>query len=183
MKRMMRFALMASAALAAHEGHATNVESYLVTNPVVQDVSYNGIGARLEIALVPSGKDKQLTDRQRELLEQYWTLEDKCRGGYPGPETDRACEERDNTSNAEVRSVLWIPERAINGRDVVTWLATRDANQYEIGCGRDRVFLQATWEERVGLPSAIRRRRPAAGKSTREWMEPSRSEMPRTGTT
>lgn len=71
---------------------------YFVTSPVIEKMKFNGIEGRAEFAITPPDEAHPLTGKQMELLAQYRALNDQCQGGRPGPETDKACEQRDTMS-------------------------------------------------------------------------------------
>ncbi|MBI1621517.1 hypothetical protein IOD40_12690 [Aquamicrobium sp. cd-1] len=119
----------------AGSAQAAEHVTYRLTQPVIEEVKFNGIEARAAFALTPPDVERPLTDEQLDLIADYRDLEDACRGGRPGPETDDACAKRD-TTNLRESGICWGLKQHQSMAEM-EWHACRvSSNEYDLGSER-----------------------------------------------
>lgn len=104
---------------------------YFVTSPVIAKMKFNGIEGRAEFAITPPDEARPLSAKQNELLEQYRAVNDQCQGGRPGPETDKACAQRDEFNLSKFGICFGLKDQSMAESE---WHACRvSSHGYEIG--------------------------------------------------
>lgn len=105
---------------------------YFLSEPVVEPMAFNGIEGRAVYAIVPPDDIRPLSPEQNSLLTEYRALEDQCRGGRPGPETDKACERRD-TMNLRKSGICFGLKKDQSIADMAWHSCSVSSNEYEVG--------------------------------------------------
>ncbi|RVN50062.1 hypothetical protein [Sinorhizobium meliloti] len=104
---------------------------YFVTSPVIEKMKFNGIEGRAEFAITPPDEARPLTDKQNELVAQYRVVNNQCQGGRPGPETDKACAQRDEMNLSKLGLCYGLKDQSMAESE---WHACRVSSYaYEIG--------------------------------------------------
>ncbi|MDQ0318957.1 hypothetical protein QO002_001095 [Pararhizobium capsulatum DSM 1112] len=110
---------------------------FFVTTPVLQKMKFDGIEGRAEFTILPPDVQRPLTQHQEELIAKYRLLNDGCQGAYPGPETDKVCEQRDKVNLSKFGICFGMKEQTLADSQ---WHACRVSSYgYEIGSESFRV--------------------------------------------
>jgi hypothetical protein len=130
MKRVLLVALALIASINLADASSTPNNLRKIFGPIVQSAKFNGIEAILEIALVPSWVNTEMSPSQLELLERWADLNSKCRGN--GTEED--CEERNKVDTILRKMGVCYGRKSDVSMAEAEWhLCDRRSLGYEVG--------------------------------------------------
>ena len=106
--------------------------TFLIQKPVLQKFNFNGIEGSASFTITPPDLARPLTAEQEQLVGKYLDLENACRGGNPGPSTDKACGERD-AFNLRKSGICYGLKSDHSMAEMEYHACRTSSNEYELG--------------------------------------------------